>query len=239
VVDRAAAALSLNDRVRPVSLAGERVLEVAGPLAALLPGAGLQRGITVSLSGASISLALALAASVSATGCWVAAVGLGRLGMAAAEEAGVALERLLLVDPVPAGHWPAVVAALVEAVEVVLVGPPGASVSPSQARRVAARLREQGAVLVQVGWPERAWPDRPELTLHARPLAWAGIGAGHGYLQAREVEISVGGRHGADRVRSRRFWLPDGQGRLAALEPEAAVTELRGGGTRPSRVRSA
>lgn len=235
MVDRVAAALSLSDRVRPVSLASERVLEVSGPLASVLPGGALQRGITVGVGGAATSLALALAASVAGGDSWVAAVGMGSLGLAAAEESGLALERLLLVDPVPPGQWAAVVAALVEAVEVVLVAAPASSVPAGQARRVAARMREQGAVLVQVGWPERAWPQRPELSLQARPLAWSGIGAGHGHLRARQVEIAVHGRHGADRPRSARFWLPDEHGRLAPVEPEAAVTSLHphAGRTRP------
>lgn len=229
MADRAALALTLGERVRPVSLAKERVLEVDGPLASLLPGRALQRGTTVAVSGVATSLALALVASVSTATSWVAAVGLGRLGLAAAEELGVALERLLLVDPVPAGQWAAVVASLVEAVDVVVVGPPSASVAAGQARRVIARLREQGAVLIQVGWPPRSWPDRPELVLTARPLGWRGIGVGHGVLQARQVEVTLGGRHGADRGRTARFWLPDAHGRLAAVEPAVEPAVALGG----------
>lgn len=218
--------MSLADRVRPVSLANERVLDVSGPLASLLPGGVLPRGITVGVSGVATSLALALTASVAKGDSWVAVVGMGALGLAAAEESGLALERLLLVDSVPAGQWASVVAALVEAVQVVLVAPPVAAVPAGQARRMAARMREQGAVLIQVAWPERTWPQRPELSLQARPLAWSGIGAGHGHLRARQVEIVVSGRHGADRPRTARFWLPDEHGRLAPVEPEAAVTSL-------------
>ena len=213
-----AVALSLRERVRPVSLANERVLAAQGPLASLLPDRGVRRGTTVAVGGAATSLALALTASVLAAEAWVAVVGLGHLGLAAADELGVPLERLLLVGPVPAASWDAVVVTLVEAVDVVLVGAPPAPVTPSRARRVTARLRERGAVLLQVGWPERAWPERAELGLHARPLAWAGIGDGHGHLRARRVEISIGGRHGADRGRSAQFWLPDEQGRVAPVE---------------------
>jgi hypothetical protein len=218
VVDHALAS-SLRERVRPVSLAGERVLAAQGPLAAVLPDGGLRRGTTVAVDGVATSLALALAASVATTEGWVAVTGLGRLGLAAAEEFGVPLERLLLVDPVPAASWDAVVAALVEAVDVVLVGAPPAPVAPSRARRVVARLRERGSVLLQVGWPERAWPERAELCLRGRSLGWTGIGEGHGHLQGRRVEITVGGRHGADRGRRALFWLPDDRGRVAPVEP--------------------
>lgn len=204
------------------------MLEVPAHLAELLPHRGIRRGTTVAVSGAATSLGLALVASTSASGSWVSVVGVPHLGLAAAEEMGVALERLLLVGPVPVDQWAATVAALVEAVDVVLVGPPPAAVPAGQARRVLARVRERGAVLVQIGWPERAWPDRPELTLQARPVAWSGIGAGHGYLQARQVEIVIGGRHGADRGRRGRFWLPDAHGRFAPLILEGiSSTERR------------
>ncbi len=219
MADRSAAAQILRERVRPVSLAKERVLEVPGPLASLLPQGGLRRGSVVALSGASTSLALALLAPTVRSGSWAAVVGLPRLGLAAAEELGVPLERLLLVGPVPSSQWATVVAALAEAVDVVLTGPPDASVPAGHARRVAARVREQGSVLLQAGWPPRSWPDRAELTLEARPIGWSGIGVGHGHLQARQVEIHIGGRHGADRGARGRFWLPDGEGRFAAVLP--------------------
>ncbi len=216
--DRSAAARVLRERVRPVSLAKERVLDVPVELAQLLPHGGLRRGSTVSVGGAATSLALATVAPASVAGSWVALVGLPRVGLSAAEELGVALERVLVVDPVPAGQWSTVVAALAEAVDVVLAGPPAASVPAGQARRVAARVREQGSVLVQVGWPPRAWPDRAELVLEARPLGWSGIGLGHGHLQGRQVEVLVGGRHGADRGRRARFWLPDADGRFTPVQ---------------------
>ncbi|MFN0025923.1 MAG: hypothetical protein ACKV2O_01885 [Acidimicrobiales bacterium] len=232
----------LKERVRPVSLAGERVLEVAPFLADILPDQGLRRGTTIAIGGGDpaggvgpgasgsvvSSLALGLVAPASTSGSWVAAVDLPTLGLAAAGELGVALARLVLVGPVPGPQWAATVVALVEALDVVLVGPPSGAVPAGLARRIQARGRERGAVLVLVGWPSARWPDRPELTLQARPLEWAGIGWGHGHLQARQVELTVSGRHGAARGRQVRLWLPDEQGRLAPVEPDEAVIELPG-----------
>lgn len=213
-----AAATALGERVRPISLAREHLLPVAEPLAGLLPRPGLQRGTVTATTGAATSLALALVAEASARGSWVAAVSLGRLGLAAAAEHGVAVERLLLVDPVPAAQWPAVVASLGEGVDVVLTGPV-AGVAPGEARRLVARLREHGTVLVQVGWSPRSWPERPDLSLLARPRCWDGIGEGHGHLRARRVTVEVSGRRGADRPRVAELWLPDHHGRLAAVTP--------------------
>ena len=135
----------LNNQARPVSLAGERVLPVLPALEGALPDAGLRRGSTVAVSGGS-SLALALLAGPSAAGSWCAAVGLPSLGLVAAAELGVVLERFPLVAR-PGADWSAVVAALLEAVDVVLLCPPP-HVRTDDARRLIARARERGAVLI-------------------------------------------------------------------------------------------
>src|SRR5437588_5350206 len=114
-----AAAPELKNLARPVSLARERTLPVLSALAGLLPEGGLRRGSTVAISGTT-SLALALLAGPSQAGSWCAAVGLPSLGLVAAAEVGVALERFPLVAR-PGGACPAVVATLLEAVDVVLV----------------------------------------------------------------------------------------------------------------------
>ena len=99
------------------------------------------------------SLALALAAGASQAGSWVAAVGLGSLGLVAAAELGVALDRLVLVDDPGRDRagWASVVAALVDGFDVVLVAAGSAGSRPADARRLVARVRERGAVLVAVG----------------------------------------------------------------------------------------
>src|SRR6266545_3058440 len=103
----------LAQRVRPVTLAGEQLLPVPRALEPLLPDRGLRRGGTMAVDG-SLALALALVAGASAAGSWVVAVGLPDLGVVAAAEAGIVLERLALVPRAGAAAWGTVVAALLE-----------------------------------------------------------------------------------------------------------------------------
>jgi hypothetical protein len=198
------------------TLAGERLLPVVPALRPLLPGQGLRRGSTVAV-GRSAALALALVAGASAAGSWVAAVGLPDLGMVAAAEVGIALERLALVPTPGARAWPAVVAALLDAVDVVLVRSP-AGLPAGQARRLAARARERGAVLVPLG----GWSAAPDLWLAVTASAWQGLGQGHGRLEARRVEVVAGGRGAAARERRATLWLPAPDGTIAPA-PGAAV----------------
>ena len=141
------------ERVRPVALAREQLLPVVPALAELLPDAGLARGsmITVGATGGggATALALALAAAPSAAGSWVAAVGLPQVGLAAAAEHGLALERFAVVRTPPDDQWATVVAALVGAFDVVLLGPAPAA-RLGEARRLATRARERGSVLVTI-----------------------------------------------------------------------------------------
>jgi hypothetical protein len=192
-----------------VILAGERLLPVVPALRPLLPGQGLRRGTTVAV-GRSAALALALVAGASAAGSWVAAVGLPDLGIVAAAETGIALERLALVPAPGTRAWPTVVAALLDAVDVVLVRPP-AGLPAGQARRLAARARERGAVLVPLG----TWSEPADLRLAVAASAWHGLGQGNGRLQARWVEVVVGGRGAAGRERRVRLWLPGPDGTIA------------------------
>ena len=193
-----------------VTLADERLLPVVPALRPLLPGRGLRRGTTVAVSR-SAALALALVAGASAAGSWVAAVGLPDLGIVAAAETGVALERLALVPAPGARAWPTVVAALLDAVDVVLVRSP-ARLPAAQARRLAARARERGAVLVPLG----AWSEPADLRLAVTASAWQGLGQGHGALRARQVEVAVTGRGHASRERRALLWLPGSDGAIAA-----------------------
>ncbi|MDQ2649930.1 MAG: hypothetical protein M3Z03_10275, partial [Actinomycetota bacterium] len=94
---------ALGARVSPTVLARQQEhLPVLSALEPLLPGAGLRRGTSVGVAadpgaGGATSLALALAVAASGAGSWVAAVGLPSLGLVAADELGIALERLVLV----------------------------------------------------------------------------------------------------------------------------------------------
>jgi hypothetical protein len=225
--DGAASALAdLAARVQPTMLAREQCLPVLPALEPLLPGADLRRGATVSVDGpAATSLALAAAAGPSQDGAWVAAVGFPSLGLLAAAELGVALDRLVLVaDPGGDGEdaaWPAVVAALVDAFEVVLVHAQH-RVGAADGRRLAARARERGAVLVQVGASRSTsatWPEGADVSLTVVDAAWEGLGEGHGHLRARRVTVEGGGRRDASRPRRAELWLPSADGAVDAVLP--------------------
>ena len=223
----------LSERVRPVTLAGEQLLPVPRALEPLLPDRGLRRGGTVVVDG-SLALALALVAGASAAGSWVVAVGLPDLGVVAADEAGIALERFALVPKVGAAAWGTVVAALLDAIDVVLVRPP-ARLPAAVARRLAARARERRSVLLPVG---AAWPISPDLRLTVTASRWEGLGQGYGRLQARRVEVAAAGRGAAVLERRARLWLPgpdvaqQGPGPrhdryVRAIEEEATIQAAR------------
>src|SRR5947209_4215407 len=110
-------------RGQAIMPSGGRVLPVLPALSGLLPEGGLKRGSVVSVAGAT-SLALALLAGPSAAGSWCAAVGMPSLGVAAAAEVGIALERFPLVAAPPnAEEWAWTVATMLDAVDVVLARP--------------------------------------------------------------------------------------------------------------------
>ena len=198
-------------------LADERLLPVLPALRPLLPHQGLRRGTTVAVAR-SAALALALVAGASAAGSWVAAVGLPDLGIVAAAETGIALERLALV-PVPGARaWPTVVAAFLDAVDVVLVRSP-AGLPAAPARRLAARARERGAVLVPLG----AWSEPADLRLAVTSSTWQGLGQGHGHLRARQAEVSISGRGVATRERRALLWLPSPDGTIIPATAPGAV----------------
>lgn len=213
---------ALAERARPVTLAYEQLLPVAEPLRPFLPHGGLARGSVVATSGevAATSLAVALAVEAVARGSWAVAVGLPGLGLAAAHDLGLHLERLAVVAAPPPESWPTVLASLAEGFDVVLAGPPP-RVTAAMARRLTARLRERGAVLVQVGWPGTRWPEGPDVVLDAEEAHWEGIGQGWGCCRARRVAVAATGRRGAVRPRRGWLWLPGETGGVATAPPPA------------------
>ncbi|MFC4616970.1 hypothetical protein ACFO3K_19750 [Cellulomonas algicola] len=170
-------------------LAAERPpLPVPDRLAPLLPD-GLRRGATTAVVG-STSLVLAMLAHACAGGAWAAVVGQPTVGLLAAAEAGVALERLALV-PRPGQDAATVVAALVDGIDVVLVGP-DTVLTDTDRRRLSARARDRGAVLLSsVAWPGAS----TVLTVEAG--RWWGVGAGDGRLRTHELRVTRSGRGGS------------------------------------------
>lgn len=195
----------LAEQVAPTTMAREQRLDVIDALEPLLP-MGLRRGSTVSIDGiGSTSLALATAAGPSLAGSWIATVGFPSLGLVAAAEYGVDLSRFAMVASPHASSWATVIAALVDAFEVVLVRA-SHRIGERDARRLTARTRERGAVLMQVGGT--TWPTRAETTLTVTASDWEGLGVGHGHLRARRVTVVGGGRREAARPRQVDLWLP-------------------------------
>lgn len=181
---------------RPVVLARDRVLPVPGPIGERLPSGGLQRGTVTAVDGpygaGATTLALRLASAASAAGEWVAAVdGERALGGLAACEAGIALDRFAAVRGVSPQQWPATVAALLDGVAFVVACTP-TGVRAGDARRLVARARERGAILVALG----AWPVEAMLRLHVTGAPWEGLGDGTGLLVRRPLAFTVDGRSG-------------------------------------------
>jgi len=231
-------------RARPVALAGDRLLPVLPALRPLLPDGGLRRGSVVAVVG-STSLTLALVAAASATGSWSAAVAVGppSLHPEAAAELGVDLDRFPLVAALPGsgpGGWSWVVAALLDAVDVVVAWPSG-RLQGADARRLAARGRERGAVLVVSGPARRsgtepAWTEAVDVRLTVVTSSWEGIGHGHGRLLARRVEVAATGRGAAARERRSILWLPAPDGGVAAVPAsEPGSVPERNAGSVPER----
>lgn len=178
------------------SLHSVGMLTVVPPLQEILPDGGLRRGSVLCLSGAigSTSLLLALLSGATAEGSWAAVVGLPGLGVEAAAGFGVALERLVLV-PYPGTVWLEAVATLIDAIDLVAIGSSGRC-RPNDARRLAARVRDRGAILLV----PRAWPVSPDLSLEVSAPRWSGLDAGYGTLTRRRVTVRCAGE--------RQLWLP-------------------------------
>ena len=202
---RCSALREVAGRARPLTLARDRCLPVLPALAALLPEAGLRRGSTVAVTGLGHArpgpAGRALGRGVVGRGRWACP----SLGLEAAAELGVALERLALV-PAPGDRawprwWPP-------------CSTPSTSCSPRRrpgARRARPPPHRPGprarGVLVVLG--SRGLGAEPvDLQLTVTGGRWEGLGRGHGQLRARQVEVVARGRRAAARERRARLWLP-------------------------------
>ena len=165
------------------------------------------------------SLATALVAGPSQAGEWIAFVGVPDLGLEAAAQFGIDLDRTVVV-PRPGELWLSVTAGLLDVATVVVVKPP-VSVTAQQAERLKSRLRMKDAALVCWG----DWP-RSDATLTIAESSWVGLGHGHGRLTARRVVVSV--RQGGP-VRHVPLWLPDPDQQVAELDHEVVPLVAQAG----------
>ena len=179
-------------------------LPVAPSLLPLFADGGVVRGRTVACTGdAALSVALAVSAATTRAGSWLAVVGVPHLGVGAAVEAGVAIERLVLAQPPMASReWVTTVAALVEGFDVLIVAPP-ASLTEHDARRLQSRIVARQSVLLVVNVPGAlSSPGNrtasrvfaADLDVHADTVSWSGIERGGSHITQRLVHVRVGGR---------------------------------------------
>jgi len=183
--------------------------------AGLLPDGMMRAGASYSVLG-STTLAMAMLSAPSAAGAWCAVVGVPEFGAQAAAANGIDLERLVLV-PDPGDQWLPVTAALVDVLPVVVLRPAG-RISDGDAERLAARLRKREAALITLG----DWPGC-EASLRIVRSEWEGIGAGHGILRGRRVEVAVESRGMRTRSRWIRLPGPDAGARVGELPTSVGV----------------
>jgi hypothetical protein len=125
-------------------------LPVPAPLAPVLPMRGLERGRVHGVTGdAAASLVYALVAAASAEGAWCAFVDMPHAGLRAAHEHGVALERVVCIDTDRSLSWGRVVGALTDGIDIIVARDPVCTAA--EARKVASRVKAQGAVLIIQG----------------------------------------------------------------------------------------
>lgn len=182
-----------------------RVAPVPAWLAEHLPGGGVARGQATQISDCPAVLVDVLA-HLTAQGMCVAVVDYPRLAIAAVAAAGGNVERLVLVpDSTP--HTAAVLATLVEGMDVVLFAAggqlgkqggqsgqggrsSGGSVSPTFARPVEARLRKSECALLVCG---KAWPQA-RMHVELQVCGVLGLCRGSGRIRAVEVAGRVWGK---------------------------------------------
>jgi hypothetical protein len=215
----------LAEPLAAASLSRSRMLPVVDPLVSLLPDGGLVRGKAVACGGvAAMSLAVSLAVAATASGSWLAVVGVPTLGLEAAEEFGIPLERVVGVD-LPTSddneRWAELVAATFDGFEVVITAVPR-RLNAVLARRVQARMQSRQAVMITVG---AAGPFSADVELHADEPRWEGVAAGWGHLRGRRVAVSSSGRR-VPRPHRVSLWLPGADGTVHVVVPVAEVVSL-------------
>ncbi len=173
-------------------------LPVVAALQSIVPDGVLVRGRTVLCSGdAAVSLALLAVAAATQAGAWLAIVGVPNLGLLAASEQGVALQRTVLVTPADnQREWASTVATVVDGFDVVMLEI-SRNITVSDARKLQTRVQARRAVLVVVDTARRPAAQSvfaPDVVLHTTTQQWHGLDGGAGYAQSRDIRVQVSGR---------------------------------------------
>ncbi len=203
----------------PVVRADELLHPVDQRLQAILPWAGLKKGSVVEVR--SRSLGWRLVAEAATAGSWIATVGVPSPSLAAAAELGVPLDRIAVVSTPAVEIAGTVLAALVDAVELVLVDP-SVNLRPHELRKLIARAKERRSVLISFGEVGAAW-EGVDVRLRITASRWHGLGDGYGALTGREVDIEATGRGAAMRPKRTTLWLQGAEQRWAENKVENEV----------------
>lgn len=120
-----------------------------------------------------------------------------------------------------------VISAAMDAAEMVMIAP-GISLSDSLERRLQARARERGVVMLRPHPSDTSLRSAPAsgrirpvssgLALEVAAVGWEGVGRGWGYANARWVEVRSSGRGVGAKVRRQRIWLPTAEGRVEVAD---------------------
>ena len=215
--------------IAPVVLAAEKVLPIPEVFGDLFPGDGLQRGWVTRVGGgpSARAFAWALLGGVTTAGGWIASIDVPGIAMAAAREVGVAIERMMVVTSTDAESWSTAVGALIGAVDVVVFESPRHRITPSEHRRLASRARERGSVLLELASSTRFRSQlQYDLSFTTHPVAWTGLGRGHGCLRGRVVDVQVTGRRLGGPHRDGRFELPAVDGHIRRVDGGDAATVI-------------
>jgi hypothetical protein len=121
----------------------------------------------------------------------MAVVDLPTIGLDAASELGVPLERIVAIgtdgDP---SRWIDVVAAAADGFDVLLVRVPN-ELPAAAVRKLTVRLRQRDVVTIVLGDPGAMACDG---VLHSDAPQWSGLGDGYGHLRERRVVVQASGR---------------------------------------------
>lgn len=133
-----------------------------------------------------MSLLFSLVATATSVGSWLAFVDVPRVGLMAAHEYGVALQRVMCVNS--GGHtqsYAQVVGALVDGIDLVVVSSPACSAA--EARRIVARAKASGSVLIILG---RTGQFSPDVVLSSSTTEWHF----HTHASSRTMSVQAHGR---------------------------------------------
>ncbi len=173
-------------------------LPVSPDLHAMFPEGGLVRGRTVLCGGdAAVALALRIVSQPTQAGSWLGVVGVHNIGVQAASEQGVALQRVVFVQPATSrAEWVSTVAAAADGFDVLMLEVPH-GITVADARRVQTRIQSRRNALVLIGATQKLALQsvfQPDVVMDTTTTQWNGIERGSGHVQSREVCVTVSGR---------------------------------------------